>query len=74
MDDDARAARAAARASWPIASGHAPARACDTTPEERLATMWQLAVDAWAASGRALPTYTRADMPGRIVRKGAPRG
>ena len=41
-----------------------------TTPEERLAMMWPLALDAWASAGEGLPTYTRDQMPGRVVRGG----
>ncbi len=69
MHDDspeARARRAEARRTrWTITRGHAPERACDSTPEDRLARMWTLALDAWASTGRPLPSYTRATMPGR---------
>ena len=41
-----------------------------TTVEERLDMMWPLAVEAWTLSGRPLPTYTRANMPGRLYRAG----
>ncbi len=30
--------------------------------------MWRLALDAWAVSGRPLPTYSRSEMPGRVIR------
>jgi hypothetical protein len=30
--------------------------------------MWPLAVEAWTLSGRPLPTYERANMPGRLFR------
>ncbi len=63
---ETRAQRAAQRrAAWTLTRGHAPERACESKPEERLARMWTLALDAWASSGRPLPTYTRATMPGR---------
>ncbi len=68
MDDspEAREARAQRRRkSWTITRGHAPERAADSTPEERLERMWPLALDAWASSGKPLPSYTRATMPGR---------
>lgn len=39
-----------------------------TTVEERLGMMWPLAVRAWRLSGRELPSYTRAEMPGRVIR------
>ncbi len=38
------------------------------TVEERLGMMWPLAVRAWRLSGRELPSYTRAEMPGRVLR------
>ena len=68
MDDspEARALRAEQRrATWTITRGHVPARADARTHEECLAAMWTIALDAWASSGRPLPTYTRATMPGR---------
>ena len=39
-----------------------------TTVEERLAMMWQLAVDAWASMGEPIAEYERASAPGRILR------
>lgn len=74
-DDEARAARARARASWPIrryALGTEPpedGRAMSV--DERLAEVWRLTSELWTFSGRPWPTYTRADMPGRVVRKSA---
>lgn len=71
--DDARAARAVARASWPVRKttltdqSTAPAPA-GSTAEERLAMMWPLALDAWALSGRPLPDYPRHAAPGGVVR------
>jgi len=41
-----------------------------TTPAERIAMMWQLAVDAWTRAGRELPRYTRADIPATLYRPG----
>lgn len=43
-----------------------------TTPEERIAMMWPLAVDAWTSGGRRLPQYSRDRMPGRIIRTPTP--
>ena len=43
-----------------------------TTPEERIAMMWPLAVDAWTSAGRRLPGYSRDRKPGRIVRTPRP--
>lgn len=40
----------------------------ESTVEERLAMMWPLAVRAWTLSGRTLPSYLRAKIPGRIIR------
>ena len=34
-----------------------------TTPAERLAMMWPLALEAWALLGKELPDYDRANMP-----------
>ena len=79
MDPDAKTARERreARASTPIRKfrlGEEPGddlSGC-TTPEERIAMMWPLAVDAWASAGRRLPEYSRDRMPGRIIRPPAP--
>ena len=73
MDEGARA-RAAARAEWPGRKARlgeeddsvAPA---DATPSECVAMVWQLTLDAWAMMGKPIPTYTRAEMPGRIKRR-----
>ena len=79
MAPDAKIARERreARASTPIRKfrlGEEPSDdlSASTTPEERIAMMWPLAVDAWAAAGRRLPRYSRDRMPGRIIRPPAP--
>ena len=65
--------RRAARASWPVRKfrlGEEPAddfTAC--TVAERLAMTWQMTHDAWASAGRPLPSYSRRDMPVRVLRK-----
>ena len=43
-----------------------------TTPEQRVAMVWELTRGAWALSGRPMPTYARAEMPVRMVRPGGP--
>jgi len=73
--DDERARRAAARAGWPVSryplGGEPPEDLSGTTTAaERLSMMWRLALDAWAMSGRPLPTYSRSEAPGRIIRPG----
>jgi hypothetical protein len=73
--DSGRAARAARRSGWAgKLSSLDDAESVDdlsrvTTATERLGMMWQLALDAWASSGRAIPSYTREECPGRIVRR-----
>jgi hypothetical protein len=72
---DARERRRAARASWPIARfrlGEEPPDDLSdvTTPAERIAMMWPLAVAAWRLAGRPLPAYTRRDIPGRLFPPG----
>jgi len=73
MDDDAKA-RAKARANWPIVKSCLDdeddlASLARFSPSERVAMVWQLTLDAWAMSGKPMPTYTRATMPGRLVRR-----
>ncbi len=75
--DEERRARAAHRGSWPIrryALGMEPGDnlSATTTPEERLAMVWTLTIDAWAMMGRELPSYARSEMPGRVIRGGRP--
>jgi hypothetical protein len=77
-DELARRQRAAARASWPVrrASLHDETDedlSDTTTADERLAMMERLALDAWASSGAPWPTYTRGEIPGRVVRRGHDR-
>jgi hypothetical protein len=68
--DQARADRARARrARWSVerralGSGE-PVRVGSA---DALAGMWQLAVDTWLMSGQPLPSYTREEMPGRVLR------
>lgn len=40
----------------------------ETTPEERLSMMWDLAERAWLLAGRRLPDYDRTSIPGRVIR------
>lgn len=39
-----------------------------TTAAERLAMMWPLALRAWSLTGEPLPSYSRAEIPSRIIR------
>ena len=68
-----RVARAAARHSLPIRIFRLGAEPSDdlsgsTTPEQRLAMMWPLALEAWSVSGRPLPRYARDGMQIYVVR------
>ena len=63
--------RAASRRTWPmrlVAIGAEPRDDLDrsTTPEERLGMVWSLTVEAWALSGRPMPTYPRTATPVRL--------
>jgi len=74
-DDEARAERAQARASWPIrrttlAEQDDAGLVLSGTPAERIAMVWRITLDVWASSGRPMPTYTRAEMPGQFIRGG----
>ena len=71
--DSSRAARRAARSSWPVRKYRlgeepGPDLSSTTTSNERLAMMWPLAREAWTMSGHAIPDYPRDRMPVRIVR------
>ena len=41
----------------------------DGTAGDRIAMLWRVTLDAWASSGRPLPSYRRSEIPGRIVRR-----
>lgn len=66
-----RALRAAKRrATWSLAV-HSLADAPPServSPEVALASIWRLSCEVWALSGRPWPDYTRAAMPGRVIR------
>jgi hypothetical protein len=40
----------------------------DTTAEQRLAMLVELSRRMWSLTGRPVPAYSRADMPGRVLR------
>jgi hypothetical protein len=63
------------RGSWPVRVYRLGAEPSDdlsasTTPEERLAMMWPLAVEAFSLSGRPTRAYRRADAPVVLRRLG----
>lgn len=75
VDADERTRRALARACWPgkMTTHQAQDDAALVrvgTPGQRVAMVWQITVDAWASAGRPLPAYSRANMPGRLIRDG----
>jgi len=39
-----------------------------TTPAQRVAMMWPLALEAWTLTGQALPTYDRGSTPVCVAR------
>jgi len=51
----------------PLRSAEASESRVAGTVEERLALVARLSREAWALTGRPLPSYTRATMPGRIT-------
>jgi hypothetical protein len=60
------------RGSWPVRVyrlGEEPSGdlSATTSPEERLAMVWPLTLEAWAWSGREHPNYSRAETP--VVRR-----
>lgn len=71
--EEARRQRALQRASWSIQKfklGEEPEDDLShLTVAERVAMVWRVTQDAWASSGMPLPTYTRAEIPGRMIRK-----
>jgi hypothetical protein len=60
MPDDVEA-KNTDRSNWPIRVcrlGEDADDTLDTTPEQRLAMMWELVTQGWAIAGRATPTTT----------------
>lgn len=73
MEPDSPAERAARRANWPVEvvrRGEERPDGLDTTPEQRIEMMWELAVRAYGMAGIPIPDYTRAETPIRVVRRG----
>ena len=72
MDDEALERRRA-RADWPVRKFRLGEEPVDDfsayTVEERLAMTWQMTCDAWASAGLPMPTYSRNEMPIRVIRK-----
>ncbi|MGH9866793.1 MAG: hypothetical protein ACREAA_01320 [Candidatus Polarisedimenticolia bacterium] len=61
------------RRDWPVRVyrlGQEPSDdiSAETTPEQRLAMMWPLALEAWSLTGKPLPDYDRGSTPVRILR------
>ncbi len=61
-------------ADWPVrryALGSEPVRdpLDRTTVDERIATMWPLAKEAWAVAGKPIASYERSNMPGVFLRR-----
>ena len=69
---DERAARAAARASWPgrltTLEEMEGGEVVPGTPEQRLALLLELSEAAWALSGKPWPDRDRSRWPGRVIR------
>lgn len=75
MDDGTEARAARRRQTWnaSLRRDGVHSQAARMSPEAGLAVMWELALSTWTLTGRSLPTYTRADMPGRVLVNGEPR-
>jgi hypothetical protein len=75
VSERAQAAAAASRGSWPVRVFRLGAEPPDdlsgtSTPEQRLAMMWPLALEAFALTRRPLPEYRRFDTPVALRRLG----
>lgn len=76
-EDEARRQRVAARANWAGWKGTLkdmptePDLTPTTSAEERLALLSELSVRSWALTGRSVPDYERANIPGSITRAGS---
>lgn len=66
------------RSSWPVRvfpleDAPGPDLSSVTTPEERLAMVWQLTLEAWSPAGGAIPGWNRSEGPIRVVPLHEPR-
>lgn len=64
----------AARGNWPVRVyrlGEEPGDdlSAVTTPEQRLAMVWELTARMWALTGRPRTSPPRAEMPVRVIRR-----
>lgn len=71
--DEARKARARRRKDWPgsvvrLGQEADGAIILEGTSGDRIRALWRVTADAWASSSRAIPDYTRENIPGRIIR------
>jgi hypothetical protein len=64
---DSSKPRIAQAAIYPLGAEPPDDLSATTSIEERIAMMWPLALEAWNVSGRTLPGYRRAEMPGRVI-------
>lgn len=69
MTDAAPRPRFDRAAMYPLGSEPPEDLSASTSPQERLAMMWPLALEAWAVAGWPIPDYTRRDMPVRVERR-----
>lgn len=67
-------ARRLARATWPVrkyALGREPSDNLSLlSVSDRVAMVWRVTQDAWALGKLPVPDYARADIPGRVIRRG----
>ena len=66
--------RRRARAAWPMRRVDLRAETLTDSRyrasiEERTALVWELTREAWALTGKPMPTYDRSEMPGTIIRR-----
>ena len=76
-DDTDRQERAEARRSWPVRVhklGEEPSDDISdcTTVEQRLAMVWELTKQAWELGGKPMPSYSRAELPIRMIKRKLP--
>lgn len=73
-EDERRKQRAQARAGWSVRKFTLATEETDDlsalTPSERIALVWRLTQDAWAFKAEPMPTYSRHDIPGKVIRSG----
>lgn len=73
--DTERAERARARASWAVEVRRLDempeVELVEGAPDELIGLVYEFTLGAWAVANKRMPSYTRHEVPGRVIRPSA---